>query len=512
MPVKILLIEDSPDHTLFTRRALNKGGLDYELDCVADAQEGAQKACGGDYQCILCDYRLPGMSALEILRSMRGCGKDAPFVVITSSGSEKIAVELMKEGAADYLIKDESYEDTLPMVVFAVLERYKVFRDKARLERELKDSHEKLKEMYAVKSDFTSMVSHELRTPLTAIKEGIAIVLDGSAGELNGQQRDFLSIAKKNVDRLNRLINDVLDFSKLESKRMPFNIRLFPLSEVIGDVVGIQGPVAREKGLDLKTDVAADIPPAEFDPDRINQVLSNLVSNAVKFTERGSVIIAARRDDTGGVIVAVTDTGEGIKEEDIPKLFQNYQQLQRVNRHSEGGTGLGLAICKQIVEAHGGRIWCESQYGTGTTFAFSLPLTSPRKVLVIDDEEIVLDTCEKLLKLDGYVVLRSGDGIKGIQIAETEKPDLVLLDIRLKDINGYEVIGRLRSGRETRDIPILVITGYEEEAQKVSEYKDTMALPCLAKPFDAGEFRRRVGDLIVSSAKGEGMIDHGCKA
>jgi signal transduction histidine kinase len=498
MSIKILLIEDNPDHILLTKRILQKANQGYQLDSVSEVKEGLRRIIEESYDLILCDYRLPNSSALDILKQIKDKGKDLPFIVITSSGSEKIAVEAMRQGAYDYVVKDLQFQDVLPVVIQRSMQRYKANRDKERLEKELRESNEKLKQMYAIKSDFTSMVSHELRTPLTAIKEGIAIVLDGTAGELNVNQKEFLSTAKKNVDRLNRLINDVLDFSKLESKKLAFQMRKSDINEIINEVVSIQRSVAEEKGLYIKSELDPGIPRIELDSDRINQVLNNLVSNAIKFTSKGGITIYTSKDEKEDTVIThIQDTGEGIKKEDLPKLFQKFQQLSRHKR----GTGLGLAICKQIVEQHGGSIWVESEYGKGSKFKFTLPIAHRYKILVIDDEEVVLDTCEKILKMNGYLVLQTQEGIRGIQIAKTDKPDLIMLDIRLKDTSGYEVIGRIRSSRGTQDIPILVITGYKEEIEKIESKKQELALPWISKPFNNEEFLSKVRLMLVNQGK-----------
>jgi len=495
--MRILLIEDNPDHALFTQRVLKRADRGYEVDSAAEAKEASKKIAEENYDLIICDYRLPDSSALDILKEMRQKGKDLPFIAVTSSGSEKIAVELMKEGAYDYLVKDSSYESALPLVIQRALDRFNVTKEKERLEKELKESNEKLKQMYAIKSEFTSMVSHELRTPLTAIKEGITIVLDGSAGGINDQQREFLEIAKKNVDRLKRLIDDVLDFSKLESKKLEFKMRESNINEIIRDAAETQKVVAEEKGLYLKTELSPEMPIIEFDRDRISQVLANLISNAIKFTERGGITISSVKNEKENIIeVCVRDTGEGIKDEDLPKLFQKFQQLGGKDERKSGGTGLGLAISKEVIEQHGGKIWAESEYGKGSAFKFTLPIKRRYKILIIDDDNVVLDVCEKFLKEKEYIILRSETGREGIKIAQEELPDLIILDIRLKDISGYEVIGRLKSARETQDIPILAMSGYIDEIYKIKNQVRELALPCISKPFNKDEVLSTTKSLL----------------
>ncbi len=230
-----------------------------------------------------------------------------------------------------------------------------------------------LKKAEKVKAEFTSTVSHELRTPLTAIKESINIVLDGTAGAITEEQKDFLSMSKRNVDRLARLINDVLDFQKLESGKMTFSFEENDINEVVEETRQAMSSVAKTKGLELGLGLDSTLPRVKFDKDKITQVMANLVSNAIKFTDKGSVKIFTSREE-GFVMVSVRDTGPGIRKEDMPKLFQQFAQLENGLTRKTGGTGLGLAISREIVMRHNGKIWAESEYGKGASFNFTLPV------------------------------------------------------------------------------------------------------------------------------------------
>ena len=243
--------------------------------------------------------------------------------------------------------------------------------EQRRLEKELKVAGEQ-KTAADIKSRFTSMVSHELRSPLGAIKEGINLVFEGLAGEINEEQKDLLETAKRNTDRLGRLINNVLDFQKMESGKMDFDIRENDINEVVREVNKFMSLLAKEKRLDLAVDIDDSIAVLKFDKDRIVQVLTNLVSNAIKYTEEGSVkIIAKQEDDVAHIIVR--DTGMGIKAEDMGKLFQVFEQLDSTRDKKKGGTGLGLAISSDIILAHNGKIWAESKIGKGSAFHFTIP-------------------------------------------------------------------------------------------------------------------------------------------
>lgn len=257
-----------------------------------------------------------------------------------------------------------------PFLIFAWLG---VLRLIGRHIAERRRAESKMKEAMEIKYAFTSMVSHELRTPLAAIKENIDIVLDETAGGINPDQKDFLNSAKRNVDRLGRLINDVLDYQKLESRGMEFHILLGDINEVVRETAEAMQSLVSNQGLTLSLNLDDNLPKVPFDRDKIIQVLMNLISNAVKFTEKGGITLTTGRSKHG-IWVSVRDTGIGIKEKDITKLFHSFVQIESQIDRKPGSTGLGLAISKEILHIHGGRIWAESIYGKGSTFIFLLPI------------------------------------------------------------------------------------------------------------------------------------------
>jgi len=240
-------------------------------------------------------------------------------------------------------------------------------------EMELKAAEEKEKDALNMKANFISMVSHELRTPLTSIKEGISLVSDGTAGKISTGQKEFLEIAKRNVDRLARLINDVLDYQKLETGKMDFNIREEDINVLVTEVVEEMIPVIKSKELDISQSSAKELPLVKCDGDRIKQVIINLINNALKFTEKGEITVSTALSDKF-VLVSISDTGIGIKDEDLDKLFKSFSQVHTGKERRTGSSGLGLAISKRIVEEQGGRISVTSEFGKGSTFSFTLPV------------------------------------------------------------------------------------------------------------------------------------------
>ncbi len=236
-------------------------------------------------------------------------------------------------------------------------------------------AEEKLVEAMEMKSQFISTVSHELRTPLTAIKEGLDIVLDGLAGRVKKKQKGFLILVKHNVDRLGMLVNDVLDFQKLQAGRAKFDFLPHKVAEVVREASDIMRLLAEKNKIDLTVKLADDLGEAVFDRNRIIQVLTNLLSNAIKFTPEGGRASLEVIRQQNEIIITVSDTGMGIPKEDLQKIFERFYRVKRPGREIYG-TGLGLSIVAQIINQHGGRILVESKLDKGTTFTVHLP-TNP---------------------------------------------------------------------------------------------------------------------------------------
>ncbi len=236
-----------------------------------------------------------------------------------------------------------------------------------------KKAERDLEKALNVKSEFTSMVSHELRTPLSAIKEGVSLILDGVTGAINQDQKEVLGTIKNNTERLHRLINNILDFQKLGSGKMEFDIVDNDINEAVSEACETMKLPIRQKGLELSLELDKDLPKIRFGKDSIIQVLINLLNNASKFTEKGRIRIRTRRDN-GSIRVTVSDTGRGIKQEDMQKLFQSFERIRVPGEKRVEGSGLGLAICRAIIEHHKGKIWAESETGKGSAFHFTLPV------------------------------------------------------------------------------------------------------------------------------------------
>ncbi len=237
----------------------------------------------------------------------------------------------------------------------------------------------KYQESIEIKADLIQMVSHELRTPIHSVKEGLSIVLEGLTGEITEEQKEVLSISKRCIDRLVRLVNDVLAFHKLEAGVIEFKMESGDMNQLLEEAGETMLPLAENKNLSLKFELQKDLPEIVFDRDKIFQVLTNFIQNAIKFTSQGGITILSSQN-AQGIKVSVRDTGIGVQPQDIPKLFRKFGQLESAKLLAPGGTGLGLAISKMLVERHHGKIEVESEYKKGSTFSFTLPLEQPKAV------------------------------------------------------------------------------------------------------------------------------------
>lgn len=278
--------------------------------------------------------------------------------------------------------------------------------ENASLYEEIKSTNTKLEKLERLKSEFTSIVSHELRTPLTAIKNSLDILLSGKTGEITAAMDNFLNLAKRNVTRLSGIINDLLDLTKVEAGKMDFRFEKGDINSPVEFVKNTFENLAKEKKIELKLEAQKEIAHTYFDSQRIEQVVTNLVSNAVKFTnENGKIIIKTEtipleKVDKSKIFdlqnpvfyenyikVSVADSGIGIAPEDIVKVFDKFQQIENSLNRKNGGTGLGLPIAKQLIEAHRGFIWVESEPNIGTTFSFILPILSEKEFFTIELEK-----------------------------------------------------------------------------------------------------------------------------
>ncbi|MFB2919716.1 ATP-binding protein [Aerosakkonema funiforme] len=401
--------------------------------------------------------------------------------------------------------------------------------ENAKLYRETTALNEELKTLDKLKDDFLANTSHELRTPLNGIIGIAESLIDGAAGRLNDKQTANLSMVVASGRRLERLVNYVLDFSQLNKGKMELQTKPVDFRQIAEIVLTLSKPLLGEKFLQLNNEIPANLPPIEGDENRLQQIMHNLIGNAIKFTAAGSVTVSAIQKN-GMVEVTVTDTGIGIPREKFADIFKSFEQVDASISREYGGTGLGLSITKQLVELHGGTIWVESEIGKGSSFTFTLPTSSqtpevtaqltqeitkvreevaaPRLVpvevlpsqadftiLVVDDEPINLQVVTNHLSMYNYNIIQAISGADALEIVETQRPDLVVLDIMMPKVSGYEVCQKIREHHSVNELPILMLTAKNQIADLVQGFS-VGANDYLTKPVSKNELIARIQTQI----------------
>jgi len=366
---------------------------------------------------------------------------------------------------------------------------------------ERKRVEEAMREVDRMKSEFLCNVSHELRTPLQSIQGFTKLMLQGKVPEPQKQQ-EFLTIMDNESQRLGTLISSLLDMSRLESGRFVIQKKLLPIRDVILDAVASIRSLASEKDIAIEEDIPTSLPEIEADGERLRQVMVNLLNNAIKFSNAGSNVTVKAEVKDRKLMVQVTDHGIGITDEAMPYLFERFYRAE--DSMARGGAGLGLYISKEIVEAHGGRIWAESKSGEGSTFIFTLPLdeivddSQYKNILVIDDDPSTSRFISYTLEQEGYRVSTSPNGLEGLRKAQNEGPDLIVLDIMLPGIDGFEICQRLRAEPETAKLPILMLSAKAHEVDKATGLR-VGADDYLTKPVDPAEIVKGVENLLAQA-------------
>jgi signal transduction histidine kinase/DNA-binding response OmpR family regulator len=367
-------------------------------------------------------------------------------------------------------------------------------------------------EVDRLKNEFISTVSHELRTPMTSIKGYSDLLVSERIGALSEQQRHFVRVIKNNADRLTALVNDILDLSRIETGRIKLQIEALDLVGLINHAVeSFQGQMA-EKSVKLSSGLPPKLPSVRGDKTRVTQILENLISNAWKYTRAGGQVTVHAQVVDGFVQVDVVDNGIGISSRDLPNIFDRFYRTEQEEVQAVGGSGLGLSIVKMFVGLLGGNIWVQSEVGRGSTFSFTLPLVAGAsegsydqdakgpKILVVDDDEHILQLLRHQLEADGYQVLTAQRGEDGLQLARSEQPDLITLDILLVESNGFEILEELKRDPETSGIPVIIVSVVPDAETRGLALG---AAGYIGKPFEEHQVLNQVQEVLSSLGVGE---------
>jgi DNA-binding response OmpR family regulator/anti-sigma regulatory factor (Ser/Thr protein kinase) len=382
-----------------------------------------------------------------------------------------------------------------------------------------------------------STVSHELRTPLTSVL-GFAKIIkkrledrifplvqsdDRKVAQTIRQVEENLAVVVSEGERLTKLIDDVLDLAKIEAGKLEWHMEPVSVEDIVDRATAATSSLLEQKGLHLVKEIAAGLPSVSGDRDRLIQVVINLISNAVKFTDTGSVTCRAVQKN-GTLVVSISDTGMGIAPADQPKVFERFKQVGDTLTDKPKGTGLGLPICREIVEHHRGQIWVESEVGKGSTFAFSLPtvtgqsasrpleieslmrqlrqhidVAAPARrdrqpsILVVDDDPHIRELLNQEFTEAGFRVRMAGNGREALGEVRRERPDLVVLDVMMPEINGFDVAAVLKNDPQTLDIPIIILSIVQDRERGFRLGVDRY----LTKPIDTSLLFREVDTLLA---------------
>jgi len=374
------------------------------------------------------------------------------------------------------------------------------------LERRLES--ERLREGIAAREDALAVVAHDLRNPLHAITVGVGMLLPRIT---EPALRRPVERIQRSAQRMERLLQDLLDIHAIEGGRFTVSRGEVAATPLILTALESQQSLAGQTSVIINTDVDPALPAIGADEERVLQVLENLVGNALKFTPPGGVVTvgASRAEDPSWVVFSVRDTGPGIDEEHLPRVFDRFYQAASSDRR---GAGLGLAICKAIVEAHGGRIWAESQPGKGAAFFFTLRSVSermegtpatiePAAILLVDDKTENLTALAAILDRPDYRLVTATSGEEALRIALRERFAAALIDVAMPRMNGFEVATHLKTLERSRHIPIIFITAFGEDPEEIHRAYAAGGADYLVKPLDPEIVRKKVAVFVELSRK-----------
>jgi signal transduction histidine kinase len=376
--IKVLIVDFISANIAKIKDSLSKvSGVSYDISWVQVGENILTKAEEGKFDIILLSYNLVDLNGLEILTNLQYKELSGPVVMLADAKDKEFAPHAIREGAYDCVIREKGFEDGLPVIIHNAMAVFRAAKERERLQKEiaakkleLEEANKKLQQLDKIKSDFVANVAHEFRTPLTIIKGNVDLVNKGGLGLVAPAQKEMLDGAINIVNRLSRLVNDLLDISKIESGKMELKKEPVEMNKIIEENTAIFDKLIKDKKQTLKKNLAKDLPGIIADKDKITQVFVNLLNNAIKYTPESKNITIETFNLDKEIMVGVSDCGEGVAPDDIDKIFDKFT---RVTAEKKEGTGLGLPIAKDIVNLHKGRIWVKSEIGKGSQFFFTLP-------------------------------------------------------------------------------------------------------------------------------------------
>jgi len=530
-PARLLVVDDEESLRITTAAILEQEG--YVVDTAASGDEAIALMNGDDYDLVLTDLHMEGGDGLTVLNRIRRHAPLTISVVLTGFASVESAIAALQEGAYDYLVKPcdiESMKHTIRRGVEhrrLMLAEQKARSDlqqlnldlEQRIEQrtaELKQLNADLAEANRAKDVFLATLSHELRTPLTPVVGWIKLLRSGTLDEKSVAQA--LDAIERNAWLQSRLIDDLLDTSRIATGKLHFEPRPTDLNVAVKAAVDTVRTSAAARNIELTTSLWPSSLMVMGEPVRLQQIAWNLVSNAIKFTDPGGKVTVMTQMDGTQALLSVVDTGIGIPPEFLPHVFDRFRQADGSTSRRHGGLGLGLAIADALAKMHSGRLEAKSAgVSQGSTFTLRLelapvghvaPETVPKKVhslegldvLVVEDSPDTLLLLGTIFRREGAKVSTAASATEALERAVERRPNILISDIGMPDVDGYQLLEQLRVLPGFSDVPAIAISGYASEEDK----QRALAAGYLAlvpKPVDVDLLFNLIHDLKVAALK-----------
>ena len=534
-PLHILLVEDTRSDATLLRELLRESGVAFELKHARRLREAVDVVSAED-DVILLDLSLPDAQGLETVREMRSAAPRTALIVLTGRNDEVSALEALREGVEDYCVKGQIDGPLLVRAMRYSMERRRAgnaLMDAERERQQLLDNERiaraEAERANQLKDEFLAAISHELRTPLNAIL-GWAQLLALRGYDDPRRMRDALETIARNATVQARIVNDLLDMSYIVSGKLRLEVQLVSVASAIEAAIATTRPAAEAKNIHVVAHLDRAAGVIRGDPERLQQIAWNLLSNAVKFTPPGGRVEVRVQETSSEVEVVISDTGEGIPQDFLPRVFDRFRQADGSITRRHGGLGLGLSIVRHLVDLHGGTIKVDSPgMGRGATFTVTLPRAIVRgtdiaapatvdairtlspnvlanlTVLVVDDDGDALSLAVRVLREYGAKVVTAGSPGEAIEQIRRCRPDVLLSDIAMSPTDGYQLIRRVRqlASEHGGGVPAAAVTAYaraEDRARALLAGFQTL----VSKPVDPIEL---VAVVAALAGRNAGQID-----